>query len=151
MALVLKTSELRESSLVRSTRTHSALMPYKDKARQLEYQRKWMENRRNDYMHDKCCVECGSVDDLEVHHIEPDKKVSHRVWSWSYERRMAELDKCIVLCIKCHGVKHRFRPCGTMVAYRRGCRCDDCCRARGAYAALERKAAKLGQTPATMK
>jgi hypothetical protein len=42
---------------------------------------------------------------MEVDHIDPALKVSHRVWSWSPPRRAAELAKCRVLCGVCHLAK----------------------------------------------
>ena len=53
------------------------------------------------------CVKCGcwDLDQLEVDHIDPNTKVSHRVWSWSKERRENELAKCQVLCRACHLTK----------------------------------------------
>lgn len=42
------------------------------------------------------------MDNLEVDHIDPDQKISHKVWSWAKPRRDAELAKCQVLCNKCH-------------------------------------------------
>ena len=80
-------------------------MPYKDKAKQLEYQRKWMAARRAEYFDGKSCVTCGSTESLELDHIDPATKVSHRIWSWSTERREAELAKCQPLCRDCHESK----------------------------------------------
>lgn len=51
------------------------------------------------------CKSCGSVEKLELDHIEPDTKVSHTVWSWTPMRRCLELKKCQVLCRKCHRKK----------------------------------------------
>jgi hypothetical protein len=42
---------------------------------------------------------------LELDHVDPALKVSHRVWSWARERREAELAKCQVLCHDCHVAK----------------------------------------------
>lgn len=80
-------------------------MPYKNKDQQREYQRIWMSERRASYLRDKSCVDCGSSTDLEIDHIEPDKKVSHRIWSWSKDRIEQELEKCVTRCSSCHKVK----------------------------------------------
>ena len=48
---------------------------------------------------------CGSAEDLELDHLDPGKKVSHRIWSWSATRREAELLKCRVLCGSHHKEK----------------------------------------------
>ncbi len=80
-------------------------MPYKDPEKQREYQRQWIANRREDFFSDKWCVECGSIENLELDHINSSTKVSHNIWSWSEERRDVELAKCQVLCHDCHKKK----------------------------------------------
>src|SRR5665213_974333 len=86
-------------------------MPYKDKERQNEYQRERIARRREDYFSDKHCIVCGTTDNLELDHIDPAKKVSHSIWSWSEEHRAIELAKCQVLCHDCH-VKKTKRDMG---------------------------------------
>lgn len=61
-----------------------------------------MQARRDAWFADKYCESCGSLTDLELDHIDPTMKVSHRIWSWSEERRDAEVAKCQVLCHTCH-------------------------------------------------
>lgn len=106
-------------------------MPYKDKARQSAYQVQYADRRRQEWIaaNGPCC-RCGNADRLEVDHIEPNKKVSHRVWFWSEERRNAELDKCQVLCYECHLNKTLAqRPStehGRSAMYNKGCRCEVC-------------------------
>lgn len=51
------------------------------------------------------CARCGSWIDPEIDHIDSESKVNHNVWSWSPQRREAELAKCQVLCKTCHGRK----------------------------------------------
>ncbi len=81
-----------------------ATMPYKDKAKRKEYARLWMAQRRLEFFVDKCCVICGSIEDLELDHKDPTQKVTHRIWSWSLKRRETELAKCQVLC-KIHHIQ----------------------------------------------
>lgn len=108
-------------------------MPYADPAARREYARLWMASRRAEWLaeHGPCGL-CGSTDDLEIDHIDPDRKVSHRVWSWSAARREAELSKCQVLCRGCHAAKsgrERAREIehGRPSTYdRAGCRCGPC-------------------------
>jgi len=80
-------------------------MPYKDKEKQREYQRNWMRKRREDFFKDKECVACGATDNLELDHIHPNTKDTHRIWSWSKFKREGELKHCQVLCEKCHQKK----------------------------------------------
>ena len=81
-------------------------MGYKDPSHMLKYQNNWMKARRLDWLKENGpCVRCGSILNLEVDHIDPDKKVSHRIWSFNEERRKAELSKCQVLCEVCHKKK----------------------------------------------
>jgi 5-methylcytosine-specific restriction endonuclease McrA len=53
------------------------------------------------------CRRCGGRRYLELDHIDPATKVSHKVWQWRKERREAELAKCQVLCRVCHHFKTR--------------------------------------------
>ena len=99
--------------------------------RKREYQRTWMRNRRAEYFNGKSCNHCGSSRELELDHVDPSKKVSHKIWSWSAERREAELAKCQVLCSDCHLEKtlsERPKPVhGSSAMYRHhGCKCDTC-------------------------
>jgi 5-methylcytosine-specific restriction endonuclease McrA len=80
-------------------------MPYKDPEVQRNYCRQWVAKRRADYFADKACVKCGSKDRLELDHIDPAEKTHHAIWTWSEERRLAEIAKCQVLCYKCHKEK----------------------------------------------
>jgi len=98
------------------------------------YQRQWLAERRAEWFreHGPCAL-CGSSDDLQLDHIDPQQKVSHNVWSWSEQRRTAELAKCQVLCALCHYAKtgaensRPLPPHGTRNRYNRGrCRCDAC-------------------------
>lgn len=115
-------------------------MPYKDPAAQREYARLWMADRRAQWFEGKACVRCGSTEDLQVDHINPDLKMSHKVWSWSAERREVELSKCQVLCLTCHKLKTRvdFEPRhGTNGRYvHRKCRCGEC---RAAHTEVNRQ------------
>ena len=81
-------------------------MPMATKEAQREYQRKWMARRRKEWLDaNGPCVECGSEENLQVDHINPEDKVEHKVWSWAEGRRLAELAKCQVLCLPCHQAK----------------------------------------------
>ena len=81
-------------------------MPYKNKEDKRKYQREWVARRRREWIetHGPCAL-CGSDERLEVDHIDPSTKITNSVWSWSSERRAAELAKCRVLYYECH--KHK--------------------------------------------
>lgn len=107
-------------------------MGYKDPEQRREYARRWIATRRATWLAGKSCAVCGSVERLEIDHVDPSQKLDHRVWSWRLERRDAELAKCQVLC-EPHHMEKTIRQRGehvqhgTAVMYRwRGCRCDDC-------------------------
>ena len=105
-------------------------MPLTGEAKR-EYQRLWVARNREAYLRGKVCAECGATTDLEVDHIDPALKLTHRVWSWSATRRAAELAKCQVLCRTHHAQKTRQEQSGpdhgTAAAWHvRRCRCDTC-------------------------
>lgn len=77
-------------------------MPYADPERQRQYQRERCARIRAEFFAGKRCACCGTTDQLELDHIDPSKKVSHNIWSWSPARRETELVKCQVLCHDCH-------------------------------------------------
>lgn len=66
-----------------------------------------MRARRAAFFAGKACARCGGVHQLELDHVERASKVHHAIWSWSQERREAELAKCQVLCRACHREKTR--------------------------------------------
>ena len=125
--------------------------PFTDarKAYLKNYQRGWVAQRRAEYLADKKCVRCGSRDWLEIDHINPEQKLSSRIWSWSVERRHAELAKCQILCHKHHAEKTHAQRLenidtshGTDWSYRKAkCRCA-LCRAGHASRRREERAAK---------
>ncbi len=85
-----------------------------------------------------CCAKCGSVELLEIDHIDPSTKsfnISSRT-CLSWERILDELAKCQALCQKCHKDKSDEEmqiPHGSGKTGRRNCRCELC-------APLKRKA-----------
>lgn len=85
-------------------------MPYRDREAQRAYQRRWMAERRREFLAGKGCSFCTSTENLEIHHFDPGAKVHHAIWSWSKPRREAELAKCIVLCRACHVRRHNEQP-----------------------------------------
>jgi 5-methylcytosine-specific restriction endonuclease McrA len=77
-----------------------------------KYQSKWAIMRRREWItQNGPCVKCGSDDRLEVDHVNPEEKqFNPRVlWSMSPQNplRIAELNKCQVLCHECHKAKTR--------------------------------------------
>ena|ERR1035438_9308129 len=109
------------------------IVPLKEDIKR-EYQREWLAKRRSEWIEAQGgrCVKCGSVDRLEVDHIDPSTKVASAVWSWSETRRLEELAKCQVLCHDCHKIKtfqDVAKPLvhGTSNAFnQKNCRCEDC-------------------------
>jgi hypothetical protein len=80
-------------------------MPMATKELQREYTRKWVAARRAAFFKDKSCVKCGSIERLELDHIDPKqkrRKSDHALWSWTEHKRNEEIAKCQVLCHKCH-------------------------------------------------
>jgi 5-methylcytosine-specific restriction endonuclease McrA len=132
-------------------------MGYKDRKTQSAYQAGWLSGRRTAWLENNGpCRECGSWERLEVDHIDPKQKVTHRVWSLARDEREAELKKCQVLCNKCHKKKTAemlAKPLvhGTRNGYtKHGCRCADCREANNSRARAwrERQQQPKGETAA---
>ncbi len=107
-------------------------MSYKDINKQREFQRLRNKRARAEFFAGSYCALCGGVEDLELDHINRSSKLGHNIWSWSIERRLAEIEKCQILCQKCH-IKKSIRERGFIVGKRKhgnawshGCRCDVC-------------------------
>lgn len=90
------------SNPIPGTNNKEARMPYSSKQEQRDYQRRWLAKRRRSWFKTKCCERCGSRKRLQLDHVNPKLKVSHKIWSWSERRRDTELQKCQVLCYDCH-------------------------------------------------
>ena len=103
-------------------------MPYKDKTKQTEYQKKnyqdnkelWRERQRARRIENKAylnevkssgCSRCGyskCPDALEFHHPNDDKLVSvaESARLHSLKTLKKEVEKCILLCANCHREEH---------------------------------------------
>lgn len=82
------------------------------------------------------CVICGSVNDLEIDHIDPSKKdfSISRYWDINEILFIIELYKCQLLCKEHHKQKHSKRIHGTYTMYKNGkCRCVECKKANAIY------------------
>lgn len=100
-----------------------------------KYQREWMAKRKAKFYEGKSCTKCGSIINLELHHLDKNTKESHRIWSWSWKRILEEVEKCTILCFECHRgvdgihslekIKTEFH--GKGLGYQKyKCRCDLC-------------------------
>lgn len=55
------------------------------------------------------CLECGSKEDLDFHHVDPATKsftISDKLASANIEKIREELKKCNLICNDCHKDKH---------------------------------------------
>jgi hypothetical protein len=115
-------------------------MPYRDREKQREYQKKWYarnvaKQKSNAKKHKQVsiqrnreyvwgvksttpCTQCGESDPacLEFHHLDSDDKesaISNAAGAgWSLERLQAEVDKCVILCRNCHAKLHYYQNLG---------------------------------------
>lgn len=104
------------------------MSPINDAGDRRRYQREWIARRRAEFFADKTCVDCGSTEQLELDRRETADTVNRRLWSWSTERREAELAKCEVRCSSCRCKRlaaEQMRH-GTRGRYEKGCRCHAC-------------------------
>ena len=105
-------------------------MPYKDKEKQRESQRRYYQKNKayyidkkndrrkeikafiNDYKSDLKCERCPEdhIGCLEFHHEDPKEKeicISEIYRTgWGQERILEEIEKCIVVCANCHRKLH---------------------------------------------
>lgn len=100
----------------------------------------------------KCNV-CGSTEQLEFDHIDPTTKISTiaKIWTASKEVFEEELNKCQLLCKKCHKEKTKKEPSlppwnknkwehGSLTGYvGKKCRCDKCRKYYSDYRKLKRR------------
>lgn len=94
-----------------------------------EYQLRWIKQRRDAWVQaNGPCASCGSWEQLEVDHKNPDDKAleTARLWSLAIDNpvRMAELAKCQILCHGCHLGKTHDQiafACAKCVADHRRC------------------------------
>lgn len=77
-------------------------MPYKDKAKQCAFQRKWMKERRTAWIGEQGACVCGSTDRLSlVSKREMPGAQSHHIWSYSEGLRKKALKHFEIRCFKC--------------------------------------------------
>lgn len=122
----------------------------RDMKRYREVRRVWMLNKYYRRMHEfrqflgGKCAKCGSIDGLEIDHINPESKkfTIGQMWSLSPLIVKDELDKCQLLCAACHhdktiidkGQKPAKDNHGTRSCYIHwGCRCRLCVTAQNDY------------------
>lgn len=106
-------------------------MPFADIEAKREYQRRWREQRRNDFFKHRTCQDCGSYANLCLFYRDHSQKVYQSPWGLSAHRLQAELEKCDVVCADCSHKRAlaRIKPTdhGKLWMYQRyGCRCDEC-------------------------
>lgn len=74
------------------------------------------------------CESCGTTDNLEFHHFDPSTKEFNlgNSWTKAWDRILAELEKCYLVCYDCHRQEHES-PHGTWSRYtNHSCRCPEC-------------------------
>ena len=108
-------------------------MPYKDKEKRIEYQKKWYAKNRKKQIKatglrrnvqrkkmqqfifedkkSKGCYKCDEDEPycLDYHHTDEDKEIEVSIAvnrAWSKERIQKEIDKCILVCANCHRKIH---------------------------------------------
>jgi len=96
------------------------------------------------------CVRCGSTENLQFDHTNPKKKLNRipNLIDAPEDVLAAEVDKCVLLCDKCHREKTREmgehgQPKarhGTLWMYKKyNCRCNKCRKAMSKYNKAQRE------------
>ena len=124
-------------------------MPHKDRETNNEYMRKYILQKyikRMAQAHDLLgnkCVKCGSLENLEIDHIDPTTKnfsIGARAAGVSEVKFLEEVKKCQLLCYTCYMEKTLSErgqlPVegrhGTITTYKK-CRCEECRAAKAIY------------------
>ena len=78
---------------------------------------KWSKEWKNIYYEfmetyyvGKSCYICNEIGTVHYHHIDQSDKEHEIVHMWSYkpEKVKTEIDKCVILCEKCHRLTHKL-------------------------------------------
>jgi hypothetical protein len=96
------------------------------------------------------CILCGSTEKLEFDHIDPSLKSFHISQGWSRKDIDKELDKCQLLCQKCHIEKtvSSLEPATHGSSYswmKLKCKCQTCTESREKWY-IERNARRRSST-----
>lgn len=109
-----------------------------------EYMRDYMlaryHERRNSaiiFLGEKCVV-CGTTENLELDHIDPELKTISlsKMWSCSKEKYDSEIKLCQLLCTEHHKektVREKSVGHGQGLTGKRNCRCELCAPLKNAY------------------
>ena len=114
------------------------------------YYKEW-KNEVIEYLGGKC-INCDSIDRLEIDHIDPKTKSFDISSNWTVTDKkllQEEIDKCQILCHECHKNKtsesnrkrllNTFKH-GTMYAWmKRKCPCSICTEAKKAFSIIKNK------------
>ena len=81
------------------------------KEKRNEYRKAWAAREKQkavDYMGGKCvgCGYGGCLAAMDFHHLDPNTKEDHSMNSRSFEKNKDELDKCVMVCTRCHREIH---------------------------------------------
>lgn len=109
----------------------------KDKEKYNVYMREYMLKRYHERRAESLrilggkCIQCGVTEELEIDHIDPKTKTfeTGKVWSFSKERWLKELEKCQLLCKKHHKEKTILQtsvPHGGGLTGKKSCYCPLC-------------------------
>lgn len=85
------------------------------KARRNKLRREWAQREKLKAIAYKggkcvCCGYSGCAAAMDFHHKDPNQKEGYKTGAlrshWTFERNKAEIDKCILVCVRCHREIH---------------------------------------------
>lgn len=99
-----------------------------------EYMLKRYHRRRAEWLSTlgSCCIDCGSLNNLEFDHDDRTTKsfdVAKALSGWSDKKLVAEMAKCVLRCNSCHAEKSANEESvghGGGLTGKKNCRCDKC-------------------------
>lgn len=129
-------------------------MPLKDREKYNEYMREYMIARYYRWRQEAIthlggkCVDCGSVDGLELDHVDRTTKTYNiSKQTLSKTAFWAEIEKCVLRCDPCHNARTAEQLSvghGGGKTGKKNCYCDKCAPLKRAYQNANRKSRAKG-------
>ena len=115
LAYSQKYRAVEENRLRLNEHTRKCRSKPKSKIKRNKNRREWIAKEKQKAIEYKggkciCCGYSRCQAALDFHHLDPSQKEGYKsgaiVPHWTFERNKAELDKCVLVCVRCHREIH---------------------------------------------